>query len=213
MCVPGSTQYTFTDDNYVYQFPVDEVGQGWWWKLSLPSSVNILDMEEIEDSDGEPHLYFGSTDGMIYELFDQDSKNWATATSSAAVTTRIKTKWLRLGNLGENSEMVNGRVSPRYIEVIAKGDPCTWTITIETATGPDQTTATNSVSIPVVFGDENERLMRYPIKNTLQPGEFVRITAEQGTADVFSQILSMRLYFKVQPGQFPVETGDFNESI
>lgn len=213
MCMAGDTQYSFNSYNYIYQYPMDEVGQGWWWKLRLPTSVNILDLEEIEDSNGDFHLYFGSTDGMIYELFDRDSKNWATATSSEAITTTITTKWFRLGMLGEGTENATGRIAPRLIEVVTDGDPCTWTITIETATGPDQTDATSTVSIPVVFGDANETMMRYPIQNTLQPGEWVRITAQQGTASIDSQLVSMRLYFHVQPGQFPIETGDFNEDI
>ena len=213
MCIPGATQYSFNVDNYVYQYPIDEVGQGWWWKLNLPSSVNILDIEEIEDDEGEFHLYFGSTDGMIYNLFDRSSKVWATATSSEAISTSITTKWLRLGQLGESSDYATGRVQPRFIEVISDGDPCTWTILIESATGPGQNTATSSVSIPVVFGDNTERLMRYPVKNSLQPAEYLRITATQATSGIDSKLLALRLYFHVQPGQFPVETGDFNASI
>ena len=213
MCIPGVTQYSFNADNYVYQYPVDEVGQGWWWQLKLPSSVNILELAEVEDSDGEFHLYFGSTDGMIYELFDRDAKSWATATSSEAIATTITTKWLRLGQLGEQSDFSTGRVSPRFIEMITDGDACTWTITIETATGPNQTTATGSVDVPIVFGNANERLMRYPIKNTLQPGEYIRVTATQATIAVHSEILALRLYFHVQPGQFAIETGDFNADI
>ena len=157
--------------------------------------------------------HFGGSDGMIYELFDRNSKNWATATSSEAITTTIVTKWLRLGQLGEQSDFATGRVSPRFIEMITDGDACTWTITLETATGPVQAAATSSVSVPLVFGDTNERLMRYPVKNTLQPGEYIRVTATQATADVTSRILALRLYFHVQPGQFAVETGDFNADI
>lgn len=213
MCVPGATQYSINADNYVYQYPIDEVGQGWWWKLVLPSSVNILDLEEIEDDDGEFHLYFGSTDGMLYELFDRDAKSWATATSSEAITTTITTKWMRLGQLGEQSDFATGRVAPRLIEMVTDGDACTWNVTIETATGPNQTTPTSTVMVPIVFGDDNERMMRYPIKGSLQPGEFVRITATQGTADVHSEILAFRLYFHVQPGQHAIETGDFNENV
>lgn len=211
MCVPGETQFDIMDDNYVYQYPVDETGQGWWWKLEVP--VNVLDMEEIEDENGDFHVYFGSTDGMIYELFDRDSKNWATATSEEAIDTTITTKWLRLGQLGGDSEQVTGRVSPRLIELITDGDPCTWTVTIDTATGPVQDTPTSTTSVPVVFGDVNEKLMRYPIKSDLQPAEYIRVTANQGTIDVRSKILAMRLYFHVQPSQFPIESGAFNANI
>ena len=213
MCMAGDTIYDFNEDNFVYQYPVDEVGQGWWWQLQLPTSVNILDMEEIEDENGDFHIYFGSDDGMVYELFDSSAKSWATATSTEAITTRFKTKWLRLGQLGENSEGVAGRVSPRFIEVIVDGDPCSWDITIETATGPNQAVATDSKTITVVFGDTNEKLMRYPIKHNLQPGEYVRITAEQSTINKDSRLLAMRLLFHVQPGQFAIESGEFNASL
>jgi hypothetical protein len=209
----GSSQYSFNSDNYVYQYPVDEVGEGWWWQLSLPTSVNILDMEEIEDDNGDFHLYFGGDDGMIYELFARDAKSWATATSSEAVTTRFKTKWLRLGQLGENTDGVSGRVAPRFIEVIMDGDPCTWNVTLETATGPNQATATDSVTVPLVFGDTNEKLMRYPVTFDLQPGEYIRITAEQATINKDSRLLAMRMYFQVKPGQFAIETGAFNANL
>lgn len=209
MCVPGSTQYSFNADNYVFQYPVDEIGQGWWWKLNLPSSVNILDLEEIEDADGDFHVYFGSTDGMIYELFDFNAKSFATATSSEAITTTFATKWFRLGELGKQTEGVSGRTAPRFIEVIAQGDPCTWTLTINTATGPVQSSATDSVSVPVVFGSTKETMMRYPISGDLQPGEYISITAQQATSGVDSQVLALRLYSHVQPGQFPIETGAF----
>src|SRR5258706_1195012 len=211
-CFTGATPFSYNADNFIYQYPVDEIGQGWWWQLQLPTSVNILDMEETEDDNGDFHLLFGSTDGMIYELFDKNAKSWATATGTEAIECRFKTKWLRLGQLGQNSDGVSGRVSPRQIEAITDGDPCTWNITMETATGPNQTTATASVTVPVVFGDENEKLMRYPVRR-VQSGEYIRITAEQGTIDVDSMLLAMRLLFKVQPGQFPIETGDFNADL
>jgi hypothetical protein len=212
MCIPGATQFSFNADNYIFQYPGDEIGQGWWWRLHLPTSINILDLEEIEDTNGDFHLYFGSTDGMIYELFDRNAKNFATATSSEAITTTYVSKWFRLGQLGEQAEYATGRVSPRLIEAISKGDACTWNITIETATGPDQTTPLGSVTVPIVFGDDNERMMRYPILR-MQPGEYVRVTAQQATAGVDSMLTALRLYFHVQPGQFPIETGAFNSEI
>src|SRR5262249_32884840 len=106
LCVPGRSTTDLTNDNYVFQYPVDETGQGWWWKLETPQS--ILHIEEIEDNLGDFHLYFGSDDGMIYELFDRDSKNWATATSQEAISTTFSTKWFRLGQLGEQSDYATG---------------------------------------------------------------------------------------------------------
>jgi hypothetical protein len=210
MCVPGRTITDLTGNNYIFQYPVDETGQGWWWQLDVP--VNVLHLEEIEDANGDFHLYFGSDDGMIYELFDRGSKNWATATSSEPVETTMTTKWFRLGQLGESSDYATGRISPRLLEMIVDGDPCTWTVTIDMATGPNQDTPTATIDVDVVSGDENEKLLRYPVKQ-VQPCEFLRITAFQGDADVASRILAMRLYFHVQPGQFVVESGAFNANI
>ena len=212
MCVPNLSTTDFTNDNYIYQYPVDETGQGWWWKLEVP--VSVLHLAEIEDENGDFHVLFGSTDGMIYELFDFDSKNWALADGTTEpIETTITTKWLRLGQLGENVEQVTGRVAPRFIELIADGDPCTWTMTIDTATGPVQSAATSTTDVPIVFGDNNEKLMRYPIKSELQPGEYVRVTAFQGDTDVRSRILAMRLYFHVQPFTGAIESGAFNADI
>ncbi len=198
-------------NNYVYQYPQDDVAKGWWWELKLPSAINILDLEEIEDSDGTFKLYGGGDDGQIYYIFDPDSKDWDRAsTGSDPITTKFQSNWLRLGDLGEDYEGkgVTGRLAPRLFEIVKSGDESTWTVTIETGHGPDQTTVTDSAVISMVFA-ANQNFLRYPAPR-LTPGEFVRITVENAEASVRASILSAQLFMHIQPGQFVLEEGDMD---
>lgn len=210
MFVAGSDG-KYDSNNYMYQYPQDEVAKGWWWQLKLPSAINILDIEEIEDTDGTFKLYAGGDDGQIYYLFDPDSKDWARATSgSDPITTKFQSPWLRLGDMGESSDGrgATGRIAPRFVELVKSGDQSTWTVTIETGHGPDQTTVTDTSTVSMVF-TANQNLLRYPIYPPT-PAEFVRVTVQNAEASVRAAILSMRLYFRVQPGQWALESGDMD---
>lgn len=201
----GNGDYT---DNYVYQYPVDDIMSGQWFQLDLPASFNPQCIEEIEDSNGDTHLYVGDENGMIYELFDPDTNRFQLASgSTSAMTTVFTTKYFRLGDAGEESEGVTGRAAPRFIEIRHDGDATTWDVLIETAHGPNQTSPTSSATVSVVFA-AGEDARRYPIPHTLQPGDYIRLTfTNNDTGDISSYITGFRLYYHVQSGQFPRETG------
>ena len=209
MFVPDSNA-AYKGNNYMYQYPHDDISKGWWWQIVLPDSLDILHVQEIEDTNGTFHLYAGAIDGQIYELFEPNSKNWATLNGTEAIVTEVQTKFFRPGNLGGEVEGVTGRCTPQLIELRHSGDPTTWVVTIETANGSSQDTATDSVTVTIPFG-VNESLLRYPVKQ-IQPGEYVRLTLKNSDNNVSSTLLGVRLYFHVQPGQFPIETGDMNAS-
>ena len=206
MFVPNSSG-VYTGANYMYQYPVDDVQKGWWWQLDLPSSQNFLHVHEIEDSNGDFHLYAAADDGMVYELFAQNEKNWTLVDGTTqAITTQFQTKYIRAASNEGGSEDFSGRILPRMIEIRHDGDAdMTWTVVVETATGPDQATATSSTTVPVVFG-EDETLMRYPIPATIQPGEYVRLTLTNSDSSKAGGVTGLRLYFIPRPGQFPIET-------
>ena len=198
--------------SYVYQYPVDDILKGQWWQLDLPDSFNPQCVEEMEDTDGDTHLWAGDENGMIYELFDQGVKRFQLAAGGTyeVITTVMTTKYFRLGDLGEETEGVTGRAAPRFIEIRHDGDAATWDVLIETAQGPNQTTATSSATVNVVFA-AGEDCRRYPVPHTLQPGDYVRLTFTNddegvGSVGVNSYITGVRLYFHVQSGQFPRET-------
>jgi hypothetical protein len=199
----------YTGNNYLYQYFLDQqLEQGRWWELQLPSSINILHLTEVEDANGKFLMYGGGNDGMVYHLFDENAKNWTLADGTTeAITTRFATKYMRLGSAGEESAEVTGRVQPREIEIRHSGDGTTWNITIDTANGSDQDVPTDSVTVSIPFASATESLLRYPVPQ-IQRGEYVRLTLENTDVGVSSSILAVRLYFNVAEGQFPVLTGD-----
>ena len=210
MFIPDSSG-NYTSNNFVYQYPLDQIANGWWWQLSLPSSVNPLHVAEIEDSNGTQRLYFGGDDGMIYELFADGQKNYLNASGSiSAIDFQLQTDWMRLGNGGDNSNpnkpRYTGRVQPRLIEISWDGDEADWTVTVETASGPSQDSGVDSQVITFEFrSDESE--LRYPIPQ-IQAGEYVRLTFRNNQANVAGTITNARLYYRIQPGQFVKVSGD-----
>lgn len=210
MFVPDSDG-DYQSNNFVYQYPLDQVGAGWWWELQLPSTINPQHVAEIEDSDGNFQLYLAGDDGMVYQLFDTASKNWVKADgSTVAITTQFSTKYIRLGSTDEvqNAQGYSGRVLPRFVELRWTGDvPATWTVLVETADGDDQTTATASATLTFNFTTDvnRESLLRLPVPMT-QPGEYVRLTVTNSQLNVAGTITGMRLYFRVFPGAFPIES-------
>ena len=201
----------YTDENYIYQYPLDQVANGWWWELQLPSTINPLHITEIEDTDGTFRLYLGGDDGMVYELFASGQKNWVRSDGQAvAITTQFQTKYLRLGSTDEvqNAQGYSGRVLPRFVELRWDGDvPATWTLTVETADGPDQTTATATSTISFAFTSTvgKNSLLRLPVP-MIQSGEYVRLTIANSELGVAGTITGARLYYRVFAGAFPNES-------
>lgn len=201
----------YTGNNFVYQYPLDQVAAGWWWELELPSTINPQHVAEIEDANGDFHLYMGGDDGMLYELFDEDSKNWVRVDGQAvAIETTFQTKYIRLGNTDEaqNAQGYTGRALPRFVELRWDGDlPATWTVTVDTADGDDQTTPTDTASLTFNFTSTvgKSSLLRLPVPMT-QPGEYVRLTVANSQLGVAGVITGLRLYYRVFPGAFPVES-------
>jgi len=201
----------YTGNNFIYQYPLDQVAAGWWWELSLPSTINPLHVAEVEDTNGDFHLYMGGDDGMLYELFDEDSKNWVRVDGqTVAIETTFQTKYIRLGSTDDvqNAQGYTGRVLPRFVELRWDGDlPATWTVTVDTADGNDQATPTDTETLTFNFTTTVGRssLLRLPVPMT-QPAEFVRITVSNSQLDVAGIITGLRMYYRVQPGAFPVES-------
>lgn len=210
---------------FVYQYLQDvnsraDLINGWWWKLVLPDStqttngnvLNILDAEEIEDTDGDFKLYGGGDDGMLYHLFDPSTKNNIDAAGvSIPVTTTFHTKYVRAGDIVQkpqtqtHMEGSSGRIDPIYIEVRRSGTGATcWEVTIDTADGSatDPTPRDNAVVV-VNFGS-NESLKRVPIISSLTPAEFVRLKVTNSQPNVNDSIQAVRLYYKLRPGQYQV---------
>jgi hypothetical protein len=192
------------DSIFAYWYVLDDVNQGYWTEIKPPSGINYLDAEEIEDSNGDFHIYAGGDDGMLYEIFDNDSKNWVDADgNTTAIDTIIQTPYIRAGELGQETDGVTGRVEPRFIEVRTEGDASVWTATIDMARGPDQVTPTDTSVVTMTFG-ANDSLQRFPIPSPgLRADNYFRIKLRNNEEDVFSRITAVRLLFRVHPFQGP----------
>jgi hypothetical protein len=214
-------------NNFVYQYLQDiqsraDLINGWWWTLQLPSAsettngnaLNILDAEEIEDSNGDFHMYAGADDGMLYELFDSSTKNFTDAAGKAiAITTEFQSKYIRAGDkvqgVAIDSHMDpggSGRIDPRWIELRRTGTvDSTWDVLIETADGSatgSSFTSRSSTTVSIPFGS-NESLKRISIASSaLTPAEYTRVKVTNNQQNVDDTILAVRLYYYLRPGQF-----------
>lgn len=197
---------------YCYQYAEDQVPAGWWSEIVTPSAANLnfLDAAEIEDANGDFQLLVSGDDGMIYELFDNTSKNWVDADGTTyPIDTKLQTPYFRMGGLGAEIEQSTGRMNPHTVEVrVSDDDACTWTITVETARGISQTLATGSSVISMQFGANNSLIrQRIPSSGSI-PEEYARITMQNAEADVYTKLQGVRFFYHVQPALFDVITVD-----
>jgi hypothetical protein len=205
------------NNNFAYQYLQDvqsraDLVNGWWWNLDLPSDVDILDAEEIEDANGDFHMYAGGNDGMVYELFDKTKKNFVNATGTeTAITTEFQSKYVRAGDRVQapatqtHLEGSSGRDDPRWIELRRAGsDVSNWTVTIDTANGPDNDATPRDTTTVTVAFSATDSLKRVPIPGTLTPAEYIRIAVKNEEKDVDDIILAVRIYYHLRPGQFEV---------
>ena len=208
----ASGNYT---DTLVYQYLQDvttrgDLLNGWWWRLDLPSEINPLDGEEVEDENGDFHLYVGVEEGMLFELFDPDAKNYLDADGNKkTITTQWQSKFIRPGDQTQpvasdmHTDGVSGRAEPRWIEVRKEGsDASNWTLLIETAKGPVEPVL-DSKSITVDF-PAGEAIRRVAISGEIHAGEYLRVTCTNEEQDVENTILGIRIYYHVHPSQFEV---------
>lgn len=189
-----------------YQYPIDDVNQGYWGNIILPTgiSLNFLDAEEIEDSNGDFLIYAGGDDGMIYQLFDADATDWVDSSGSTeAITTKFTTPYMRLGELGVEADGVRGRIQPQMVEVRTKGAATTWTVTIDMADASDQPTPSESKTISIDFASGTALERRSVPSPGLATRTFVRLTLTNSDSGVDSTVVGVRLYFHSRPEQGP----------
>jgi hypothetical protein len=191
------------DSIFCYQYPIDEVGQGYWSEVVTPTEANLnfLDATEIEDSNGDFQILAGGADGMIYRLFNDSSKNWVDAEGvTYAIDTQIRTHYMRVGNLGGEVELATGRIAPHTVEMrIGNDDACIWTAIVETARGISQTLALDSATLSMQFGLNNSLIRQRIPSGETTPGEYVRLTWQNAEKDVYTKLLASRFFYHVQP--------------
>lgn len=205
------------DDNvytqyFVYQYGGnDDIRGGWWWTLSPPSGVELLCAEEVEDANGDFHLYIGGNDGMLYEFFKDSSDNFTNASGTAsAVTFQIRTPWIRAGSLGAEFEGVTGRTVPTFIELRAREEDSeahNWTVLIETGDGSaTNQTVRDSQTLTFAF-PAGHSIQRYRSQN-LTAGEYIRFTVTHSELNKHAVFQGLRIWLNVHPSQSVISSSN-----
>ncbi len=187
-----------------YMYSIDDIRKGFWATLELPEGLNIIDTTEIEDDNGDLRLYASDDDGMVYELFKEGEKNFVLANGTeSAIGTRFQTPYVRLGETGnadgQGTEMATGRVTPRFFEMRLKNNTAiNWTVTLESADGPFQTTPRDTQVLTLEFA-EGQSTVRQSIRQNFIGGDWIRITVESAELDTFAEVTGLRLLYHVRP--------------
>jgi len=205
-------------DIYSYQYQVDDIRKGKFGNIiPNPTSLNYMHTFELEDADGEPHIYACGDDGMVYEFFADDTYDWVDASGSVrAMTAEFHTTYMRLaamesplskeGTTGRELEGTTGRVQPTFIELRAKEAnqaAHTWTVTVESSDGPDSDgTSRHSVDIDFEF-PAGVSLLRMPVPNLI-PAEYIRVKVKNEELGKSLTVSGLKVYWHQKAGQFAV---------
>ena len=180
------------DTYYVYQHLLDDLREGWYYELDLPAAsgtfngLEFLCAEEIEDVNGDWHLYVGGNDGMLYELYPSNSFDWVdNEGNTAAVTLELKTPYFRAGRIQSALELQgnSGKAKPILFEMRvteASNEASTWTVLIETADGSgDDQIVRSSKTFTMTF-PAGHTIQRYKVDQrsgeNYTAADFIRLT-------------------------------------
>lgn len=197
-------------DIYFYQYMIDEVRQGWYSQIvPNPTTFNLQHVWEVENSDGDFRLYGCTTGGMVHELLSDTALNWVDDNGAErAITMDVQTAYMRLGATEEAMGLTgnSGRVVPRLIELRIKesnGEAHTWTVTVDTSDSASENATvrdTEDLTFDFLAG---QSLLRLPTQD-LTPGEYLRLRLVNEEKGKDLQIMGIKIYYHVRPGQFAV---------
>jgi hypothetical protein len=197
-------------DIYMYQYMIDDVRSGWFGQvIPNPTTFNILQIWEIEDSTGAPRLYCGTDQGMVLELMAEDSLNWVDSSGAErAITLEITSPYLRLGATEEALELegVSGRVTPRWVELRIKennGAAHKWTLTVDTCDSASENAEVKDTKDVTYSFPAGCSLMRLSVQDIV-PGEYLRFTLKNEEKDKDVQIMGVKISYHVRSGQYAV---------
>ncbi len=205
-------------DAYLYQYMIDEVRRGWFSQIVPdPATFDTQHIWEIEDSDGEFKLYASTSGGMVHEMMSSDSLNWIDDQGQErAVTMDIQTAYMRLGVTEEAIGLTgsSGRVVPRFVELRAKEDngaAHTWTVTVDTCDSASENATVRDTQDLTFDFKAGQSLLRLPTQDLI-PGEYMRLRLVNSELDKDLQVMGVKIYYLVRPGQFAV-TGEAGGGI
>lgn len=195
---------------YMYQYMIDDSTKGWFSQIELnPTTLNILHTWEVEDSEGNPRLYAGTSGGMVHELMAEGQHNCVDdAGQVRALTMDLRTTFMRMGSGDMAFKLTGntGRIVPRFIELRIKennGAAHTWTCTVDTSDSASENAElrdTQTITFDFMAG---QSLMRLPTRD-LTAAEYCRIRLTNSELNKDLQIMGVKIFFSVRPSQFMV---------
>lgn len=196
---------------FLYQYTLDDIRQGWWSEIKPPSSLNFLCCAEIEDENGDFHLYAGGDDGQIYEIMADDQDNWVDVDDNiTSIDFKLATPYIRLGDIvrqGEQSEEGTTRVRPRFMELHveeASGLGSAWTLQVLGANGPgDSGAAIEDQSYTFTF-NAGETMKRRSLGSSFRSTEWLKFIVTNTEKDKNLSLLGIRIYYDTFAGPRPI---------
>ena len=201
------------DEIWMYTHMEDAIKSGVWSTVEPAAGANLdfRDACEVEDADGERRIYAAANDGMLYELFNEDTLSWTDAAGvSYAIESQIGTNWMRLGKEAgggvDDTAVTPGRiesglVKPVWVELMVSGGlwkGSEWTVLVETAPGCDEaytdlaaTTASVTLTFDFAGIPTYESMVRIATQN-LPPWDFIRYTITNSDLDNDVYLRGMR---------------------
>jgi hypothetical protein len=109
---------------------------GTWGTITLPVTATCSEL--CEESANKPEVWFGASDGHVYQLQDTSVTNYANGASTAAVDADITTQPIPLGPDDGKGGTANGRGEPRYILLNSDSTAgITWSATVSILSDAD----------------------------------------------------------------------------
>lgn len=170
----------------------EDIRQGYWTDVDLPSSYSALCSEPIELSTNAPEPWIGADDGNVYHINKKGVLNYAQtlASGTAPVECTITTTAFPL-----NPEKAGTGIagSPRFLDMNFQASVSgTWQVELNTFNNVDGTLVTTTgFSVPIPAGDSSPRIS-LPIDNTW--GEYATLSFTNNTLNEDGIIKSVRLH-------------------
>jgi hypothetical protein len=156
-----------------------DLRQGVWYTMSLPTSVQPTCSAICERTQDLPELWVGGNDGYVYYLQDDTTEpaptSWATALTTEAMNAQIEFAAVPLGG------GFGGRGEPRYLKINAEASAQTvWTCDITLLSDADGASiATKQFTFTIGAGNTSPIV---PIPKIGARGEWCRVKFTNATA-------------------------------
>jgi hypothetical protein len=170
---------------------------GAWYTLTLPVTPTCAAL--VYESAGKPELWFGASDGFIYQLQDVATTSYANGAGTAAIAASVETHAVPLGPAADRGKVgegdaATGRGEPRYVEITSESSTgITWACVVTILTEADGlAVGTSSFDITCPIG---KSVVCVPVPGAGVIGSWCRISLSNSSTTTAGTIRNLRLYY------------------